>query len=104
MFEIELFRCNVNETSITLSIFIFLFYQEILQKWKYTVEMRTYQPGLNPLTLYASVRFRYDSPLPLSAYVLYGWPLSERKPRLKEDIHIQKITSPHIFIKFSVAT
>ena len=34
--------CNVNENSITLIIFIFLFFiEKILKTGKYTVEMRT---------------------------------------------------------------
>ena len=46
LFKIQLFRCNVKETSITSIIFIFLFYRENLKK--YRIEMRTYSPGLNP--------------------------------------------------------
>ena len=34
VFKIKLLKCNVNETSITLIIFIFPFYRENIQKLK----------------------------------------------------------------------
>ena len=54
------------------SFSFFFFIEKIFKNGKYTVEMRTYAPGLNPLYLYAPVRFLHDFPLPLPAYVLYG--------------------------------
>ena len=36
--------------------------------------MRSHSPGLKPSALYATLRFRYDSLLPLLSHVLYGWP------------------------------
>ena len=51
VFKIELFRCNINETSITLIIFIFFFIEKTFKNGKYTVGMRTYSPGLNSPSL-----------------------------------------------------
>ena len=71
VFKIKLFRCKVNETSITLIIFIFLFYQENLQKRKIYIQNAYVVTRFNPLPLYAPVRFRHDPlPVPLPEYVL----------------------------------
>ena len=40
----------------------FFFIEKIFKNRKYTVKMRTYSPSLNPLPLYALIRFRHDSP------------------------------------------
>ena len=62
VFKIKLFRCKVNEISITLIIFIFLFYQENLQKRKMYIQNAYVVTRFNPLPLYAPVRFRHDPP------------------------------------------
>ena len=38
--------------------------KKIFKNGNYIVEMHTYSPGLNPLPLYAPVRFRHDSHSP----------------------------------------
>ena len=48
--------------SLPQSYSFFFFIKKIFQNGKYTVEMRTYSPGLNPLLLNAPARFRHDSP------------------------------------------
>ena len=47
---------------VSQSLSFFFFMKKILKNRKYTVEMRTYSPDLNPPPLHAPVCFRYDSP------------------------------------------
>ena len=69
--------------------------------------MRSHSPGLKPSALYATLRFRYNSLLPLLSHVLYGWleylvsesckppPATLRKKRLWQEFF------PVDFAKFS---
>ena len=70
VFKISLFRCNVNEISIILIIFIFLFYRENFQKRKIqsrnAYALTKFEP---PLPLYVPARFRHDSPFRFSTCV-----------------------------------
>ena len=70
MFKIWLFRCNVNETSITLIILIFPFIEKTFKNGKNTVEIYTDSPYLNLLPLYTPAGFRQCSHSPcLRTYV-----------------------------------
>ena len=61
--------------------------------------MCTCSPGLNPLPLYAPVRFRYASPLNLPTHVLYGWPLTAIiNPIHKTYLHICKSFLAHAIV------
>ena len=55
-----------NYSDVYLNHFHFFFIEKIFKNGKYTVQMRTYSPGKNPLPLYAPVRFRDDSLPPTS--------------------------------------
>ena len=76
VFKISLFRCNVNEISIILIIFIFLFYRENFQKRKIqsrnAYALTKFEPPFPCTYPYAFVMTPPSAFLP--AYVLYVWP------------------------------
>ena len=75
VFKIYLFRCNVSETSIFSIILIFLFHGESVSKWKiYSRNMYALTRFELPSPYTHPYAFFMTPPLPLPAYVLYGWP------------------------------
>ena len=51
-------------TPLPWSFLFFFFIKKIFKNRKYIVGMRLYSPGLRPLSLHTSVRFRHESPSP----------------------------------------